>query len=724
MTADAARYEPGGQARISIRTTDADGRPVSASVVVHVVDEKLFAIQAAQEIDLLGDLYADVSNGIIGITWSHGVPRPSSEGGDTTGGGGDERDDFKDWLLFQQVTTAADGRATVTVDLSDDLTSWRVIGSAVDRGYRAGSGRVDLAVGKPFFVEAALAPSYLVGDRPVLRIRGYGSALHDGDAVSFAVTSDSLAIAGSGATGRAFQAASIELPALTAGDHRLRIVATTGAGASRHEDVLIRTIHVVDSRSVQARTVSGPLVAGFRLQGGSVGATSLVLSDGGRGRVLPELMGLLEPGTGRADQLLASGLARRVLQASFGFAAGELPAGAVDLGSFQTDSGGVAILPYASSDLELSAMAALADDPSLDADHLRMQFQDLLSGDPAPSRERRVIALAGLAALGDPVLVDIRAAAKRTDLTTVERSWLAVAAVAAGDEALAGKLERAVLDAHGERLGPWVRVHEQGAELTATTTAILAIAAAGIGDPVAGDMDAFLAANPPKDTVLDLHRAIAARSWAERTPGAAAAASLTELVPARPPAVSRSRRPSRRGSASAGPLATAALTPVRGTVLVTSHWEGPLDARSLQAKNVTTFTRTVGPTGTIPIDGLVTVEFTVHLGADADHGCWQVTDLVPSGLAPVWGGPSWYRGQDYDEEGTPTPDALIAPWNVEGQRVDFCLSPDPKHPVQHLRYVARVVSPGTYRWESPVIQSSIVPDYGMVLPAAELVIAK
>jgi len=434
-------------------------------------------------------------------------------------------------------------------------------------------------------------------------------------------------------------------------------------------------------------------------------------------------MGLLEPGTGRADQLLASGLARRVLHASFGIANDELPVDVIDLGAFQTDSGGVAILPYASSDLELSALAALADDPGLDADHLRMQFQDVLSGDAASSRERRIIALTGLAALGDPVLADIRTAAKRTDLRTVERSWLAVAAVAAGDEALAGRLERAVLDAHGERLGPWVRVHERSAELTATTTAILAIAAAGIGDPVAGDMDAFLAANPPEDTVLDLQRALAARAWAERVPGAAAVASLRvdgttrriDFSPSAPTSI----------SLTPAQLATASLSPVRGSVLVTSYWDGPLDARSLHATNVTTFTRTVGPTGTIPVDGLVTVEFIVRLGADADHGCWQVTDLVPSGLAPVWAGSSWYRGHEWDEEdGSSIADSVISPWNVAGQRVDFCVSPDPKQPTQHLRYVARVVSPGTYRWESPVIQSSIVPDFGMVLPAAELVIAK
>ena len=50
--------------------------------------------------------------------------------------------------------------------------------------------------------------------------------------------------------------------------------------------------------------------------------------------------------------------------------------------------------------------------------------------------------------------------------------------------------------------------------------------AAGLGDPLAADLDAFVAANPPNDTVLDLQRAIAARAWAARTPGQDAMAAL------------------------------------------------------------------------------------------------------------------------------------------------------------------------------------------------------
>jgi len=159
-------------------------------------------------------------------------------------------------------------------------------------------------------------------------------------------------------------------------------------------------------------------------------------------------------------------------------------------------------------------------------------------------------------------------------------------------------------------------------------------------------------------------------------------------------------------------LSTAHLSTVRGKVLVATSWEGLLDPTSLHAATAMSFDRTVTPTGAIAADQLVTVEFSVALGEDPDKGCWRVTDLVPSGLAPLAAPPSWP-----DES---TPPGSEGPWRMTGQRVDFCVAFDPKVPVHHLRYVARVVNSGVYRWESAVLQSSVILDRGVVLPAFDL----
>ena len=74
-----------------MRTLDPDGDPVAASVVLRAIDEKLYAIGAAQEADLLDGVYAWVDDGVRATNWSHQGPDQGwGEGGDTGGGDGDD----------------------------------------------------------------------------------------------------------------------------------------------------------------------------------------------------------------------------------------------------------------------------------------------------------------------------------------------------------------------------------------------------------------------------------------------------------------------------------------------------------------------------------------------------------------------------------------------------------------------------------------------------------
>ncbi len=181
-------------------------------MVVQAVDEKLYAMGGASVTQPLDELYQRVDSGILRLTATHQVPSlagPEGEGGDTTGGG---RSDFKDTLLFRQIQTDATGRASTTVQLSDDLTSWHVAASAVTADLRAGVAERLIPVGLPFFVEATLADTYLVTDHPVVRLRAFGDGLHVGDPVEFTIEAPSLGLPPTRITGTAFSAASVPLP--------------------------------------------------------------------------------------------------------------------------------------------------------------------------------------------------------------------------------------------------------------------------------------------------------------------------------------------------------------------------------------------------------------------------------------------------------------------------------------------------------------------------------
>ena len=156
-------------------------------MVLRAIDEKLYSIGGAEAVDPLAELYEFVQPGIRVTYRTHRSPQGRPEGGDTTGGGGG-REDLRDSVLFQAVDTGPDGRASVTFKVSDDLTSWRVSGSAVGAGLEAGRRHHAIQVGLPFFVDTSMAPEYLVADRPAIQVRAFGTALTAEDQVTFAVT--------------------------------------------------------------------------------------------------------------------------------------------------------------------------------------------------------------------------------------------------------------------------------------------------------------------------------------------------------------------------------------------------------------------------------------------------------------------------------------------------------------------------------------------------------
>ena len=405
VTPDKARYRPGETANVTIRTLGPNGKPVVASVFVQAVDEKLYAMGFAHQADPLEYLYADVNEGIIAWAASHRTP------GDDYGDGkairraaaarGDVRSDFRDWLVARMVTTGSDGTASLAVPLSDDLTSWHVSAAAVDAALEAGSGTGFLAVGLPFFAEATIASEYLVVDRPIIRVRGFGSGLATGETVTFTVSSDTLLMSGVTVTADAFKAAEVPLPALKQGTHRIRIAATVGSGSTLRSDTLTRTFDVVTTRTTRLETTWAALDGPMDVKAGS-DLTRVTLVDAGRGRVVPILQELAWSDGGRSDRVLAAG-ARQPGAGRAVRPGGRCPRPArASFDRFRGENGALAIVPYGSTtNLDVTALAAMANDPRPRRDGASpsgswsRQRQRLTT-----ARASRLLALAGLAGLG------------------------------------------------------------------------------------------------------------------------------------------------------------------------------------------------------------------------------------------------------------------------------------------------------------------------------------
>lgn len=713
LSSDRPTYRPGDTVTLTARTRDVLGRPIAASVILRAVDEKLFAMGAAQVADPLDSLYARVESGIVRLTATHQLPIGGTEGeGGSTGGGGgdvtDARDDFRDTALFRQLQTDAQGKATVTFKLPDDLTTWHVSASAMTASLKAGEGQLMLPVGLPFFVDATIADEYLASDRPVIRLRAYGTSLKSGDPVSFDVTAPSLGLARTVVNGTAFHDVSIPLPPLTVGVHTITIGASaTTAGAAALADRLVRTITVVRSRTAHTRTAFDIVTSGLSVPGGP-DITTYTFSDAGRGRYIAALTELATSGGSRVDQAVAAAIARDLLIADYGFEPAMLPADSFDPATYEISrqtndadeviAAGLPLLPYGGPDARLTARVALVAADRFDRASLRdalIAVRDM----PSTTRELRIAVLAGLAALGEPVLADLRSVGGATDLSVGERIDLALGLAAAGDDAAALAIERDLLGTYGQRLGSWTRIHV-GSTLDETVgaTAGLALVAAGIGDPIAVSLAAYVDANPARDELHVLDRIGVIERLLVRTP--AAAASFAWTVDGRRNVVDLEPGQAFTVALTAQQRATLRLESLSGQVGIAASWSEPVDLTTLPADPALGITRTITPAGTIGPDVLVLVELTPTFGAQAILGGYEVVDLVPSGLAPVARTDGWVGD-----------DGALGPYRIVGQEVDFSVDnvANPQR-VPTMRYLARIVTPGDYAWEPASIRLAVAPE--------------
>jgi hypothetical protein len=718
MSVAAAHYAPGDTATVNVRTRSASGAPVAATVIMRAVDEKLFTIGAAEQDDPLAELYSSVESGVLGTYGSHRNPRSSREGGgggDTTGGGGDDRDDFRDSLLFKAIVTDANGRGSVSFAVSDDLTSWRVTGSAITQGLDAGFGSVLVPVALPFFVDASIAPEYLLADRPSVVARTFGAALAADDDATIEVTSTSLPFDSGPIRVKAFASTSVPLPPLRLGTQTITISATTGSGTAARTDRLTRSFTVVETHLTQARTAYVELPADGPFKGGE-GLTTVVVSDAGAGRYLSLLTDLSAGGGARLDRGLAANIASALLVSRFGSAIGDRDGGFLS-SRYQSADGGLALLPYSSPDLELSALVAIVAPNSVDRSRLGSYLRGVVSS-VTETRERQTFALAGLAGLGESVLPALQAAAADDELTIRERLLVGLGAAALGDAATARSIAVALIAAHGERFGQQarLRVGSSAADIT-TATALIAVLSAALGDDRAPLFWAYVEGNPAADRLEVLPAAAYVTHMLDRQ--SVKAASFAYTVDGTRAVVPLEDGRSFELSLTAPQLASLKIEPIAGSIGVATSWRDQIQPAAVQSDPDVTISRSVSPSMKLAGADLVTVLLSVKFGPQAASGCYQVTEIVPSGLTPVGLLAAWV---DPNSEEPVQASQAIMPYDQSGSRVYFCADPTARRGSVVLRYYARVVTPGTYRWEPAIAESRSQDGRASLTAAGEVVI--
>lgn len=169
--------EPRQTVTFTVETTDFLSEPVSAEVSLALVDKALLALADDPNPSLHQVFYGSRPLGIqTGSGLVVNVDRvsqrlaPDAKGG---GGGGDGvfgpaeiRQDFPETALWEPtLVTDEQGRAQVSVQLPDNLTTWTMTARGVTGANTVvGGAREDLVSTKPFFVRPALPRFFVVGD--------------------------------------------------------------------------------------------------------------------------------------------------------------------------------------------------------------------------------------------------------------------------------------------------------------------------------------------------------------------------------------------------------------------------------------------------------------------------------------------------------------------------------------------------------------------------------
>ncbi len=174
--------DPGEETSFQVQVTDAEGRPVVAEVSLAVVDKALAALVEDRAADPLAAFYGPQPNNVSTFDslrpFRALYPERGMGGGEEEAvQGGTPRRSFLDTALWAPaVVTGADGQATLTLSLPDNLTTWSAVARAVTTDTRVGQATAGLVVSQEISL-LPVAPRFLVeGDTFTLTVAVHNAA--------------------------------------------------------------------------------------------------------------------------------------------------------------------------------------------------------------------------------------------------------------------------------------------------------------------------------------------------------------------------------------------------------------------------------------------------------------------------------------------------------------------------------------------------------------------
>ncbi|MFP3895303.1 MAG: Ig-like domain-containing protein [Anaerolineales bacterium] len=184
-------YKPRDQATYDIQVKDYQGNGVQAEVSLQLVDLAIESLVRGDQPDIVEAFYRERELSIRTATSlarsvdRYNLERPTEgKGGGGGEPGGTVREDFPDTAFWDPtVQTDDQGKATVTVDLPDTLTTWRLTAQAVTEETQVGRAHADIVSTLDVMIRPAVPRFFVIGDQPIL-----SAAIHNNTARDLQMT--------------------------------------------------------------------------------------------------------------------------------------------------------------------------------------------------------------------------------------------------------------------------------------------------------------------------------------------------------------------------------------------------------------------------------------------------------------------------------------------------------------------------------------------------------
>ena len=457
ITTDKDDYRPGENAIIKVRVTDKDNNPIKAKVLISAVDEALLQLRD-MDIDFLNELYGYVGSGIkntygthkegmnifydyyygggrgyddVMVTEAMGMEKSSMPMPSANEASVEIRSDFKDTATFMSITTDEDGLGVATFKMPDNITSWRIFSNAINSNFYAGGNFTNVNTTLPFFINVVTSDMFLIGDKAYVGISSYGDQVDLFEDVEYKVYLKSDPVNYIIAKGDVYERVNVLLPEFKMGSDSIIVEAYT----EQYSDGIEMNISVTDSYNKMQVTKKYQVTNNMVLQGGTNYNTTLVFADMEYLDYISKVFNLSYYSSERLELLLARDKATEILNNYLDDSTWVNQKDDIDYKKYQQGDGGIAILPYAKSDIKITVDNYQLLNEKIDSSMVLSYLYQYLNDNGSDA-----YVLYGLSQFNQPILLELNRTNQILNLDVEQLIYLALAYYNIGDEYMANDI--------------------------------------------------------------------------------------------------------------------------------------------------------------------------------------------------------------------------------------------------------------------------------------------